>query len=99
MHGGKFVRGVLVLVLGHVPPAAGAAQLPRVVAVAGRVLVLVLGRSTIVEVRGVALYAELGVELIISVVLVVLHAGDDPQVRGSEGSQRGQVISDVASVR
>ena len=44
MHGGQLVRGVLVLllVLGHLPPAAGAAQLPRVVAVAGGVLLRVL---------------------------------------------------------
>ena len=53
MHDGELVRGVLIflLVLGHHPPAAGAAELPRVVAAAGDVLLYVLGRATIKEVR------------------------------------------------
>ena len=43
VHDGQLVRSVLVLlVLGHLPPAAGAAQLPRVVAVAVGVLIRVL---------------------------------------------------------
>ena len=53
VHDGELVRGVLVLllVLGHHPPAAGTAELPRVVAAAGDVLLYVLGRATIKEVR------------------------------------------------
>ena len=94
MHDCQLVRGelVLILVLGHLPPAAGAAELSLG-------FVLILGRAAIIEMRGVALHTELSMESIISVVLVVLHAGDNPPVRGSEGSQRGQVRGGVAGVR
>ena len=88
MHDCQLVRGelVLILVLGHLPPAAGAAELQLVVAVLSLGFVLILGRAAIIEMRGVALHPKLSVESIISVVLVVLHAGDNPPVRGSEGS-------------
>ena len=68
VHDCQLVRGVLVLflVLGHLPPAAGAAELQLVGAALG------LGR--VVDVRGVALHSELSMEPIIFVVLVVLHA-------------------------
>ena len=71
VHHCQLVRGVLVLLLvrRHLPPAAGAAQLQ----LAGAVL----SSATIVEVRGVALQPELGVEPV-SVVLVVLHVRDYP---------------------
>merc|ERR1719436_1984833 len=87
VHDGQLVCGVLVLllVLGHLPPAAGAAGLQ-------------LGLGSVHGVGGVTLHTELGVKPIIS-VMVVLHAGQDPQVRGSEGSELGEVHGAVAGVR
>ena len=63
VHDGQLVRGVLIL-LGHLPPAAGAAGLQ-------------LGLGSVHGVGGVTLHTELGVKPIIS-VMVVLHAGQDP---------------------